>query len=305
MSLTLIHNPTAGDDEQPSKDELLRLMRHAGYDVVYQSTQEDQWDHVLHEASDLVVAAGGDGLVGRVGKRLIGRQTPMAILPLGTANNIARTIGLLDMSLTDLMAGWTTARRMKYDVGIARGPWGSTFFLEGVGVGLFTETMARLDATGNDDLADTDQAKDQLRSVLDILHKQLQHASATPLKVTLDGRRLEDAYVLLEAMNIRSIGPNLALAPAADPGDGLLDIVLVPQGAQDHLQRYLSDCKEGKEGMLNLPVYKSHRVQMVWDGWPIRIDDDVWPEHGAKLSTSPARIDVQVYAEPLWFLAPA
>jgi diacylglycerol kinase family enzyme len=305
MSVTLIHNPTAGDSEQPSKDELLRLMRHSGYDVTYQSTQEDQWDHVLHEASDLVVAAGGDGLVGRVGKRLIGRQTPIAILPLGTANNIAKTIGLLDMPLTDLMAGWTTARRMKYDVGIARGPWGSTFFLEGVGVGLFTESMARLDATGSGDLADTDKAEDPVRAALDILHKQLPRAPAVPLQVTLDGRRLEDAYVLLEAINIQFIGPNLALAPEADPGDGLLDIVLVPQGAQDKLQRYLADCKEGREGMLNLPVYKSHRVQMVWDGWRMHIDDDVWPEQDAKLPPSPVGIDLQVYAEPLWFLTPA
>jgi diacylglycerol kinase family enzyme len=305
MRVTLIHNPTAGDNEQPSKDELLRLMRQAGYDVAYQSSQEDQWDQALHEASDLVVAAGGDGLVGKVGKRLIGRQTPIAILPMGTANNIAKTIGLLDMPLTDWIAGWTTARRMRYNVGIARGPWGSAFFLEGVGVGLFTETMSRLETTDSVDLADSDKAEDRVKSALDILHKQLQRAPATPLTVTLDGRRLEDAYVLLEAMNIRSIGPNLALAPEANLEDGLLDIVLVPVGAQDQLQRYLSDCKEGREGMLNLPVYKSRQVQMVWDGWRIHIDDDVWPAHDATLPTSPARIDVQVYAEPLWFLTPA
>jgi len=103
----------------------------------------------------------------------------IAILPLGTANNIAKTIGLLDMSLTDSIAGWTTACRMKYDVGIARGPWGSTFFLEGVGVGLFTENMARLDATGSGEIAASDKAEDQVISALDILHKQLPYAPAT------------------------------------------------------------------------------------------------------------------------------
>ncbi len=60
-----------------------------------------------------------------------------------------------------------------------------------------------------------------------ILKIRLEACPAIQLKMALDGRDLTGDYVLLEAMNIRSIGPNLRLAPDADPGDGLLDIVLV------------------------------------------------------------------------------
>lgn len=305
MRVTLIHNPDAGEDGQLAKDELLRLIRNAGHEVMYQSSKEDQWARALHEANDLIVAAGGDGLVERVAKRLIGRRTPLAVLPLGTANNIAKAMGLMDIPLTHLIAGWTTGRRMRFDVGIARGPWGSTFFVEGVGVGLFTETMSWLDATGNDALASMNKTEDKMMSTLDILQKRLQSAPAIPLKVTLDGRSFADEYVLLEAMNIRSIGPNLVLAPDADLSDGLLDIVLVPKSAQDKLYRYLSDCREGREGARELPIYKSHHMQIVWDGWTMRIDDDVWPGQDAKLPRSPTMIDVQIYAEPLCFLIPA
>ena len=42
---------------------------------------------------------------------------------------------------------------MKFDVGAASGPWGSTYFVEGLGMGLFTDTMSRLDARKNIDIA--------------------------------------------------------------------------------------------------------------------------------------------------------
>ena len=93
MRVTLIHNPTAGEDAQPARDDLLRLLCSTGHVIFYQSSKEKSWKQALHEPCDLVVAAGGDGLVGKVAKRLIGRQTPLAILPLGTANNLARTLG--------------------------------------------------------------------------------------------------------------------------------------------------------------------------------------------------------------------
>ncbi|TMA83666.1 MAG: hypothetical protein E6J74_35775 [Deltaproteobacteria bacterium] len=146
MRVTLIHNPDAGDGDQPSGDEILSLMRSAGYSAVYQSSKEPGWEKALEEPADIVAVAGGDGTVGKVAKRLIGKHTPIAILPLGTANNIATSLNLIDPPIEHLIAGWAIARRMKYDVGIASGPWGSTCFIEGLGVGLFGDTMSRLDS---------------------------------------------------------------------------------------------------------------------------------------------------------------
>ncbi len=77
---------------------------------------------------------------------MIGKHTPLAVLPMGTANNVANALGVADRPLDQLIAGWNGARRMKFDVGAASGPWGSTYFIEGLGLGIFTETMARLDA---------------------------------------------------------------------------------------------------------------------------------------------------------------
>ena len=53
------------------------------------------------------------------------------------ANNISRTLGLLDYSIDEIVAGWTSLQRVTFDAGVATGPWGSRYFLEGFGIGLF------------------------------------------------------------------------------------------------------------------------------------------------------------------------
>ena len=188
MKITMIHNPDAGNDQQPSGDELLGLIRGAGHTAAYQSSKEADWDKALKEPGDLVAVAGGDGIVGKVAKKLIGKPVPIAVLPLGTANNIAKTLDVLDQPLTQLVDGWVQARRRKFDVGVANGPWGSTCFIEGLGMGLFTTTMHRLDARDNIDLAHASDSEEKLTSVLEILKDRLPSCPAKPLQLTLDGQ---------------------------------------------------------------------------------------------------------------------
>ncbi len=143
MKVTLVHNSNAGDNEQPSGDVLSALIRQAGYDAVYQSTKDENWQAALEDPGAFVVAAGGDGTVGKVAKQLVGRKIPLAILPLGTANNIAKTFGLMEASLEQLIGGWASAQRVNVDGAIAHGAWGSTYFIESIGLGLFAQTMAQ------------------------------------------------------------------------------------------------------------------------------------------------------------------
>ena len=106
MNVTLIFNPDAGDDQQPSADELLKLIRQAGHTASYQSSKDENWQSALEQSCDIVAVAGGDGIVGTVAKNLIGRHVPIGVLPMGTANNVAKTLGLIDRPLEQLVAGW-------------------------------------------------------------------------------------------------------------------------------------------------------------------------------------------------------
>jgi len=143
VRVTLIHNPSAGSSGNGDGRKLEGLLRRADHDVRYVSSKDDDWKRALKKTADLVVVAGGDGTVGRVIRRMVGRGVPVTVLPMGTANNIARTFDLLDRSFEDLVQGWEKARRVKLDIGVAKGPWGERYFIEGVGAGLFAQMLAR------------------------------------------------------------------------------------------------------------------------------------------------------------------
>jgi diacylglycerol kinase (ATP) len=301
MKMTLIHNPDAGDDAQPSAAQILQLIHGAGHAADYQSSKEEDWDSALKEPGDIVAVAGGNGVVGKVAKRLMGSDIPIAILPLGTANNVAKTLGLTDRTLKDLIRGWETARRTSFDVGVAEGPWGSKRFIEGVGIGLFTETMSR---TKNDaDLARVRNADKAITSVLEMLIKRLPSYPAKTLEVRLDAQDLSGDYILLEAMNIRFVGPNLYLAPDADPGDGLLDIVCVSKSERGKLSSYLSNNLHDDIAPANLTVHRGQHLRIKWEGSPIHIDDKTWPESKDSPSSAGSDfIDVKVDPAALVFL---
>ena len=305
MKVILIHNPDAGGDDQPTGEQILDLICKAGHWATCQSSKALDWEKSLDEAADIVAVAGGDGTVGKVAVRMIGKPTPIAVLPMGTANNIATALGLVGRPLDQLIAGWNGAQRMKFDVGAASGPWGSRYFVEGLGLGLFTETMLRLDARKNIDIAHHKVIEKKLNSVFELMHIRLDGCAAMRLKLKLDETDLSGEYVLLEAMNIRSIGPNLCLAPDADPGDGLLDVVLVSNDERERLKRYLSDRLEGKSDCALLNVQKGRHLHIECEQFPIHIDDEIQKKHGPPTHFSSAVVDITLEAAALEFLTPA
>lgn len=91
--VTLVQNPDSGIGG-PDRDHLVRLLGDEGFAVTYASTRWKGWEHVLDDPGAFVLVAGGDGTVGHVAERLVGRGVPIAMLSLGTANNIAKSLGL-------------------------------------------------------------------------------------------------------------------------------------------------------------------------------------------------------------------
>src|SRR5436190_1260537 len=89
--VTLIHNPTAGDS-RPTRQDIERILSDAGFQVRYQSSKGD-WKKAVDAATDAIVVAGGDGTVAKVFTRVAGRDIPVGVLALGTANNVARALG--------------------------------------------------------------------------------------------------------------------------------------------------------------------------------------------------------------------
>ena len=140
MRITLMHNPTAGRGEH-ARQELVSALAKAGHQVTYQSTKKSSYKKALKKPADLVLVAGGDGTVGKVGRELIDTGIPMSVLPLGTANNLARSLGFIG-SADQIIAGLEGGKKRSFDIGVARGPWGKRYFFESVGGGLLADYLS-------------------------------------------------------------------------------------------------------------------------------------------------------------------
>jgi diacylglycerol kinase (ATP) len=304
VKVTLIHNPDAGDDTQPSGDQIIRLIREAGHKAKYFSSKDKKWKKALKKPCDIVAIAGGDGTVGKVARRLIDSRTPIAVLPMGTANNIATTIGVTGRKFEELIEAWKAARCANFDAGVARGPWGLRYFIEGFGVGLFAETMFRIENGRHPQVSRSEDPKEEISAALQLFKKQLSSYSSKDLTVRLDGQDLSGDYYMLEAMNIRYIGPKLDLVPRAQINDGLLDVVFVSKDEQAKLRQYISDRLQHRRSRVNLTVHQGRHLQIEWKSSPVHIDDKPWPEDENAHQVLSNAIDIKTDPGALVFLKP-
>ena len=308
MRVTLIHNPGAGRTDKRGAKELVALLEEAGHAVRYQSSKEDDWAKALEKRADLVVAAGGDGTVGRVARRMVGRNVPMAALPAGTANNISRTLGLVERSPEELVRSWDDPRRVKLDIGVTGGPWGERYFVESVGVGVFAGLLGRSDEKPPAKRPKRQKGKHAGKAVDGALRRLSEYAGeceALELAARLDGKDISGRYLLLEAVNLRYVGPSLFLAPDAEPGDGLLDVVLVSEAERPRLLQYLELWQENRERLAVLPTLRGKKLEIEWTGVPLHIDDKLRPKKSASPDEMAGVVEARMGEAAVEFFVPA
>jgi len=301
MRVTLIHNPRAGVDDQPDGARLVELIEARGHVVRYRSIERRGWKRALERRADLVVVAGGDGSVGKVGRRLVGRRVPVAVLPMGTANNISRTLDVGAAPLQELVLAWERSRRVAMDVGRARGPWGERHFLEGVGLGLFSEHLVDDELRGRDHGGDAEQRR---RRGVQELRDRLRASRPVRLSAALDGRDISGDYLLLEALVGRFLGPGLPLAPDGEHDDGMLDVVLVGAHERKLLHEHLRAWQSGRAEPSALRRLRGKRLHLHWTGFPIHLDDKPWPDARKRRAQPPAVLRLTAKRRRLTFLVP-
>ncbi|TDS17446.1 diacylglycerol/lipid kinase family protein [Sphingobacterium paludis] len=243
----LLHNPGAGDEDHV-KSDLVKEIEHGGFGCVYFSVKkDDSWKEQLDQA-DFAVVAGGDGTIRRVVKELVQRNAlakkiPIAILPMGTANNLSKTL-CIDSQLEQRVhiENWKKSKKQRFDLGVIKNADTTDFFMESAGYGLFPNLMQQMDSV---DKSKAKTAKDELKLALQVLQELTLHAEANHYALKADGKTYEGKCLLLEVMNIQSIGPNLVLSPEASTADGLFNVVYVDESQRQAFAAYLQKLIDG------------------------------------------------------------
>jgi diacylglycerol kinase family enzyme len=211
---------------------------------------------------DLVVTVGGDGTVRAVATRLLYRDVPILPLPMGTANNIARSLGI-DDDPQKLIAGLRDGTPRPFDVGQVTGPWGKAYFLEAMGVGFYADVL---------EAYEPDKPKSVLRA-LRALGETLPDPQPHLFRVQLDGVDISGAYLMLEILNTEAFGPRLEIAPKADTGDGQFEVMRVRDSETITVVNYLAALVSGDFPQIpTVTASQGKRLVLQWTGFPLHID---------------------------------
>jgi diacylglycerol kinase family enzyme len=266
MRVTLFHNPGAGKKGH-GKDEILAALELANHKVRYVSTKSDEFKKEIEKTEgDFIVAAGGDGTVAEVIARLGNRKLPIGILPLGTANNIARSLAIAGEPQI-LVETWNIERTRRLDIGRVDGPSGLAHFVESVGVGIVPEMLLKARKLGKEKGAlNLQKGRELLRAIA-------RDAKPLELGIMVDGKKLDGEWLGAEVLNIPYTGPGLPLAPKADLTDGMLDLICFDKAGSRALSDWFEKPAEAP------PPGVTRRGRMVsfnFRNAPWRVDDEAF-----------------------------
>ena len=216
--LVFVVNPRSGVERNKKVQQAIdSTLDHGIYSYEIRLTQHaGHGEEIAREAAAghayAVIAVGGDGSVNDVIRGLYGTGTALGIIPKGSGNGLARTLGipvnvvaalqLINRNLTE-----------KIDIGKANG----RFFASNAGVGydaLICKKFAKSTRRG-------------LAVYAWLITKYMWLYRDWYWDITVDGQHYRRRAFLVNVANGTQMGYDFKIAPDANWTDGLLDVVVI------------------------------------------------------------------------------
>jgi YegS/Rv2252/BmrU family lipid kinase len=236
----VIWNPAAGSKPgftrpATTEDQLRTLMADAGLGTelrVSESAGEARAlaREAVRDGYELVVAAGGDGTIALVAEELLGSDTALGILPLGSVMNVARSLGL-PRDLSAAAETLSTGQVRQMDVGEAAG----RPFFEAGSVGMNAAMFREVQRFDRGDWL----------SILRSLWVAVRYRPAR-MTIELDDDAVRTRALMVVAANGPYLGLAMTVAPQARIDDGRFDVVIFQRFSKLRLLRHLAAIAFGR-----------------------------------------------------------
>jgi diacylglycerol kinase (ATP) len=199
----LIANAGAGLVGSPLVDQVAQALTRAGTSVTrhrspsFQAARQAAREAAAAGRYDAIVAAGGDGTIRQVAAALIGAETPLGIVPVGTGNVLAHEIGLAPNAeaITSMLLHGPTCT-------VSCSHANTEPFLLMAGAGFDGRVIAALDHRFKSYLGKVAYAGPVLGALV---------SPMDTLSVNVDGRRHEASWAVIA--NARHYGGRFVMAP--------------------------------------------------------------------------------------------
>ncbi len=237
------------------------------------------------EGIDTLVAVGGDGVVQLAADQLAGTSTALGIVPCGTGNDTARSLGI-PLRPGPAVATLLTGRRRRIDL----------IHVAPVDRHVVSSVPCGLDALIAARAARLPRWLGSHAYTLSVL-PEIAGLSPMGYQLELDGQVVQTEALIVAVCNLAQYGGGMRIAPQADPTDGLLDVVIIEPVGPAAAVRLLAGVFTGRHQ--EHPAVRMARAERV------RVSGPELVAHGDGEALGPLPVQCQAVGSALEVLVPA
>jgi len=255
MRLAVVVNPHSGRHEGDRiAGEAAALLGRLGHTVVVvpgasaEATTDALRAELVPGLVDGVVVVGGDGALHAILDAVAGTGVPVGLVPAGTGNDVARTLGLPLRSVLAAVDVIDAGRTRDVDLMDVDG----TLVASVVASGFDSQVNERANTMA--------WPHGRLR-YLRAIAQELRVFQPLDFTLELDGVAVEREAMLVAVGNGESFGGGLRICAGAVPDDGLLDVVVIGPVSKTELVKVFPQLPAGRH--VDHPAFERHRVRSV------------------------------------------
>ncbi len=285
-STLLITNAGSSREDDEIRQAIERLQQAGPVDVVRPENAAALPEAIRQRGDqyDRIVLSGGDGTINLALDALVEVDRPVGILPMGTANDLARSLDIppkLELAVDIILAGHL--RR------IDAGRVNEVSFINAIGIGMGPEMTREMEVESKSQLG----VLAYLKGIVQVMqHQHFFHA-----RIESEEHSCEGEYMQITIANGIHYGGGMTIAEDAELDDGWLDVLLVPK--QSRL-RLLRQAHRFRTGITHAADTVTH-----WRCRKIRIETDATMEvtaDGEFLTETP--VECHIFPSCLSIYAP-
>lgn len=285
-------NPNSGPISMMKRlyELLERYWNVDGFDLTYQVSRDaddgrGKTRRAVDDGVEIMLVAGGDGMVNSIGRELVGSDTALGVIPTGSGNGFARHFAI-PLDCGDAIRSLRDAQTRKIDVATLNG---RPFFV--------TASMA-WDAALVEHFE-----RSPVRGILPYVFAGVYgYFDYVPQSVDLefgDGEQMHiDKPLILTAANLTQYGGGAIIAPHAHAEDGLLELISITKSPANLLANlaHLFDGTLGEHQSVTTRKFSHLKITRA-QAAPVQLDGE--------LMDAPETIEIGVLAKSLKVLVPA
>ncbi len=249
----IIANPSAGHGRAGPLIERVRKLWGRAVDLRLTQGPGDATRlarQLAEQGCPRIVAMGGDGTIREVAEGVLGSDTELGLIPIGTGNDLARSLGLPLNRPARALRVLDEGVVLPVDAG-----WdGRSCFLSVLGVGYPALVAEEANRT---------QWLRGPPAFFVSFYRALQRLEVVPVRLRLDDRELEVGCTSILIHNTPYTGGGLKIAPMAELTDGYFDVVVIDSvGRLDLMWNFPRVYRGTHLGHPNFHHYRCRRVQV-------------------------------------------